>query len=157
MKQCGKCKGTFPLTDFFANKNTKTGLYNACKTCHMERTKKYRQTYLDKNHSVQRDYYVRTIPQKMLATVRTKAKAKGIPCDIDITDIVIPAVCPVFGTPFEVGVGRPLPTSASIDKIIPSLGYVKGNIQIISALANTMKNSASPEQLKQFATWVLNK
>jgi hypothetical protein len=42
-----------------------------------------------------------------------------------------------------------------LDKIVPELGYVKGNVQVISTLANTMKNQASIEQLLTFAHSVI--
>lgn len=68
-----------------------------------------------------------------------------------------PATCPVFGVPFEErGVGFSK-WSPSIDKVRPELGYVPGNIQIISMLANCMKRDASPEELRLFALWVLEK
>lgn len=68
---------------------------------------------------------------------------------------VKPARCPVFGKPFiERGEGFSN-WSPSIDKIDPRKGYVKGNIQVISMLANCMKRNATPKQLKQFARWVL--
>lgn len=38
--------------------------------------------------------------------------------------------------------------SPSVDKIIPQLGYVKGNVQIISNRANIMKNDATLEDVK---------
>jgi hypothetical protein len=38
-----------------------------------------------------------------------------------------------------------------LDKIIPELGYVKGNVRIISTLANTMKSNATKDQLLTFA------
>jgi hypothetical protein len=43
----------------------------------------------------------------------------------------------------------------SIIDFDPKKGYVRGNIQVISMLANCMKRNATPSQLKQFARWVL--
>lgn len=65
---------------------------------------------------------------------------------------VAPAACPVFGTPFDKRVKR---LNASVDRINPQLGYTRGNIQVISFLANAMKRDASTEQLRAFAEWVL--
>ena len=67
-------------------------------------------------------------------------------------------LCPVFG--FELVYGddgeHGRNNSPSIDRIDPKKGYVKGNIQIISKLANSMKQNATPEQMMQFAQWVIN-
>lgn len=44
--------------------------------------------------------------------------------------------------------------SYSLDRILPEKGYVAGNVQVISHKANSMKYSASKEELKLFADWV---
>lgn len=68
---------------------------------------------------------------------------------------IAPAACPVFNMEFsERGTGFSK-WSPSIDKIDPKLGYVPGNIQVISMLANCMKRDATIEQLRMFAKWVL--
>jgi len=89
---------------------------------------------------------------------RGEAKKKGVPFELTSKDIydIFPedATCPILGMPFIAGVGGSCSNSISIDKIEPSLGYVVGNIQIISRLANVMKSNATPEQLLKFADWV---
>ena len=91
----------------------------------------------------------------LLQAARKRAKAKGIDCTITVDDIVIPLECPVFGFALTKSDGRFSPTSPSLDRIDVSKGYVPGNVQVISMKANTMKNNATPEELRRFATWVL--
>lgn len=88
----------------------------------------------------------------LLSSAKARAKKYGVIFDISADDIHIPEFCPYLGIelkPFSEW------SSPSLDKIDPSLGYVKGNIQVISLLANTMKSSASIEQLVTFAENVL--
>lgn len=69
--------------------------------------------------------------------------------DIDASDIVIPEFCPVLGiklNPRNRGVGYH-PDSPSVDRIDNDKGYVKGNVRIISARANLLKNDATIEEL----------
>jgi len=51
--------------------------------------------------------------------------------------------------------GKSKASSPSLDKIIPSLGYVVGNVQWLSKKANGMKQDASFQELEKFAKWVL--
>jgi len=69
-------------------------------------------------------------------------------------DIVIPDVCPIMGVPFN---RMDKKFSPSIDRIVPELGYIKGNIQVISTLANSMKWNSTREELIQFCKGVLLK
>lgn len=89
---------------------------------------------------------------------KARSKEQKVPFSIDTKYIlsITPDKCPVFGTEFVFvgGAGGNSAHSASIDKIIPSLGYVVGNVAIISARANAIKNNATPEEVMQVAEWV---
>lgn len=89
---------------------------------------------------------------RLLAGAKNRAKAFGLDFDISIEDIVIPEVCPIMKVPFKQGTRF----APSLDKIDPSAGYTKGNVWVISRIANAMKQDASKEELEAFAKWVEN-
>ena len=100
--------------------------------------------------------YAATDPRlKLLYPARKRAKAKGIPCTLSKEDIVLPTHCPLLGMELDYqgggGAGSTKPNSPSLDRVIPDLGYVPGNVQVISYRANTMKNAATIEELTTFA------
>lgn len=76
--------------------------------------------------------------------------------NIEVEDIVIPEKCPYIDINLSTDICDIKELNYySIDRIDSTKGYVKGNIQIISKLANTMKNNATIEQLISFAEGVL--
>jgi hypothetical protein len=83
----------------------------------------------------------------MLSEARRRARKFNIPCSITAGDIVVPTHCPVFGTELSRTPGRTGPNTFSLDRIYPALGYVPGNILVMSQRANTLKNNASPQDL----------
>lgn len=68
---------------------------------------------------------------------------------------ISPAKCPVFNKKFVKRGNGFSKWSPSVDKIDPKKGYVVGNIQVISMLANCMKRDADNKELQLFAEWVL--
>lgn len=99
---------------------------------------------------------------KRAAGIFYTAKKQNVPMDFkSVAELatyilsIAPTKCPVFNKPFAARGTGFSNWSPSIDKIEPRKGYVPGNIQIISMLANCMKRNATPAQLKQFAQWAL--
>jgi hypothetical protein len=90
-------------------------------------------------------------------SARWRAKKAGIPFDIEVSDIVIPEVCPVLGVPMRrnnSGNRVTNPESPTLDRLIPSRGYVKGNIAVISHRANAIKSDACTSEVMRVASWM---
>jgi hypothetical protein len=88
---------------------------------------------------------------------RWRAKRRGLDFNLDVADIIIPDTCPLLGTVLIRGMQPDRENSISLDRIDPSKGYVKGNVEVLSAKANAMKYDASIEELVTFAKNVLTK
>jgi hypothetical protein len=91
---------------------------------------------------------------RMHARAKHRAKEMNREFDLEPSDITIPNFCPILGIKLEAS-GTSVLTAPSLDRIDNSKGYVKGNVQVISMMANQMKSSASPEQLYKFAKWIM--
>jgi len=87
---------------------------------------------------------------------KESSKYRGLDFNLDVDDIIIPKYCPLLGMELVLDIEKhDSPNYYSIDRIDSSKGYVKDNVQIISRLANTMKNNATKEQLITFSKNVL--
>ena len=82
------------------------------------------------------------------------AKQSGIPFSITHKDIFIPDTCPALGIPLVKGDGKQHDGSPTLDRVNPELGYVKGNVVVISYKANRIKNNGNLEDLKAVAAWM---
>lgn len=96
---------------------------------------------------------------KMFRRVKTRATERGIAFDLTMEDIVIPSHCPILGVELKAHRGRSggSPNSPALDRIDNTKGYIKGNVMVMSHLANMMKSSATDEQLVMFAIWVFDR
>ena len=88
---------------------------------------------------------------RMWQSAKSRAKRLKIPFDIILEDMFVPAICPLLGIPLISGLGKKMkmsPNSPTLDRKIPSLGYTKGNIWVISNRANLIKNDASIDEIR---------
>lgn len=90
---------------------------------------------------------VHELKQQLYRSAKKRALQKGLEFNIELKDIHIPKKCPVLKVPLICSTRY----SPSIDRIYPDKGYVKGNIAVISTLANSMKANATPQELLIFA------
>lgn len=96
----------------------------------------------------------------ILSNTKHRAIKYNIPFDLTLEYLIsiAPDSCPALGLTLGWCERNKTmqPHSPSLDKIDPNKGYVKGNVQWLSQLANTMKHNATNSQLISFANWVLN-
>ena len=104
-----------------------------------------------------KEYFENSPQKRLLWAARKRSKVKGIDFNIEESDIIIPESCPLTGIKLlpHVPRGNRRDQVMSLDRIDNSKGYVKGNIWVISHLANTMKSNASQEILLNFAEGIL--
>jgi hypothetical protein len=101
----------------------------------------------------------RTNPLRMLfKKAKERARERGVEFRMVLSDLVMPEFCPLLGTRISVGNGnKHHANSPSVDRIIPSLGYVSGNVWIISYRANAIKNDATLDELKSVVRGLANR
>ena len=163
---CTKCGKEKPLEEFSRNKQGKYGRRAFCKECEHKiqnsPERLARRNELRKLRRENDEYRLArnlkdtetrhnnedSIKKALVRAAKARAKKKGIPFDITIEDFILPEKCPLLEIPLTVGYGNSQENSYSLDKIIPDLGYVKGNVWVISNKANMIKNNASLEELK---------
>ena len=95
----------------------------------------------------------------ILHSAKRRSKLYNLPFNLTEADIIIPSHCPVLGIPIFISwahshIQRNSPNAPSLDRIDNSLGYIKGNVQIISWRANNLKKNATSEELFAVARFV---
>jgi hypothetical protein len=146
-RRCSACGITKSLESFWKRRDTQGRFRlwrSKCKTCAGPQNRAASRA-LDARH-----------PQlKMLRNARLRASVAGVPFEIDVDDIEIPHTCPVLGLPLILHHGRkgPRDSSPTLDRIVPSLGYVRGNIIVVSWRANRLKSDATMDELARIVAW----
>lgn len=98
--------------------------------------------------------------RSFLEGAKWRAKIKNIPFSITVADIPdIPTHCPVLGIPLFRRIGYMKrdgtdDNSPSLDRIKPELGYVPGNLAIISNKANIIKSNWTADDLRKTLKYV---
>ena len=133
-KACRNCMEVKPFSHFHKNDNGKQlfGIASDCKEC---RKKKSKLDWQKNKNNIRKNIFLRA---------KSRAKKKNIFFDLSEEDIVVPDVCPVFKKPFILGDPD---WTYSLDRILPDLGYVEGNVLVVSIRANVIKNNASVEEI----------
>ena len=105
----------------------------------------------DRKNVAQRDKRKTHAELYLWRSAKRRAIKRGLKFNLVLSDIKIPSHCPVLGIPLIRGGPRGSPNTPSLDRIKPRLGYIRGNVIVISWRANQIKSDATFAELKAIA------
>lgn len=88
---------------------------------------------------------------------RERLRGTDVPVTITVKDLLpLPSYCPVLGIEIRYCQGKIgfIDHSPSMDRIVPRLGYVPGNVRIISWRANRLKQDATLDELLAIVSYI---
>jgi hypothetical protein len=118
------------------------------------KSEKFKAAKRRENKSVMR----RRPHAQRLRHIRRRCKTKNLAYNLDenYLNSIQTKVCPVFNTVLNYSISTRMsdPNGAELDRMIPSLGYIKGNVKFISLRANRIKYDASVEEIEQILKYM---
>jgi hypothetical protein len=170
LRRCPKCRTQKPRDGFSRDHTTRDGLNSWCRQCCAVTRKARFDRDPEAFRAGQRAYWGRPESGRgaklrawhaanpvsaLLERAKRRAVRKCVQFTISAKDILpLPVVCPILGIPLRKGTWTRDPNAYSLDRIKPALGYVPGNVAVISNRANTIKNDATPEELHALSLWI---
>jgi hypothetical protein len=82
---------------------------------------------------------------------RRRAREAGVPFTIHYTDIKIPEHCEISGVRLD---KEDRELAPSLDRVKPELGYVPGNIAVISVRMNRIKSDGTAAEHRKIADYI---
>lgn len=135
------------------HKNT----WGHCLMCSRERYHEEPAARRRQADAVKRRRAARTA-EGILAQLKQNARKRGqefrlVPADI----LPLPTHCPVFGFELSYGGKSCSDSLASVDRRDSKIGYLPGNVAIISYKANRLKGEATVDEIRQLLAWMEKK
>lgn len=153
-RSCSTCRREFLANSEHFYPIRYGGLSSECRDCFRMRSSRNQKT---RHHTGGVAYHLSYIARG----VRVRARKQGVVCDIDADFLKTllekqGGLCAISRTPltFFKGQGH-IPTNASVDRIDPSKGYIKENVQLVAHQVNMMKSNLSIEELMGWCEAIL--
>lgn len=150
LRCCTRCNKVKPVAEFGKSKPTR------CRECLSEVHRNYRSRNRERWPAYHHKHYKKTLIRRLLHHAQTRAEKLGVPFELVQEDITVPEFCPVLGIKLEIAHKGFSPNSPTLDRIVPALGYIRGNVAVISGRANVLKRDATVAELEQIVNWMRN-
>src|SRR5208282_2653860 len=116
-----------------------------------EKDRRWRAANKDRDRQRKREHdRLKPWQDKAVTNCHARARQKGVPRGMKGSDLLdpktgaLPVFCPIFPhIRLDYNQGPDRRCWASVDRKVPELGYVTGNVWVISLAANTWKSNGS--------------
>lgn len=158
-RSCIECERELPIDEFpvyrcngkFGGGTRREGRRRRCRDCYL-RVRRDRGYKRDEWARGKQDPRYHILRQSKVAAYRAR-----VPWSLTAEDIFVPEHCPILGIklrePGSAGAGR-AEDSPTLDRLVPELGYVTGNVSVISFRANRLKNDGTAAEHDRIAAWM---
>jgi hypothetical protein len=117
-----------------------------------KRGRTYYHSHVEEQHTRASQWRQKNTSVCLLGDIRKRVIKFCLPFDVDAKylDSIRPQgdICPLLGIKMVQNKGVLKDNSITIDRLIPELGYIKGNVLWCCYKANRMKNNATLDELK---------
>lgn len=137
-RACTKCEKIKPFDQFHKHKDCLYGVNTVCKECR-------RDISIEQHKNI-------PLEVKLYHAAKRRAKRKGLDFNIEVSDIIIPNKCPVLGVELKPKTEH----APSLDRIDPTKGYIKGNVQVISKKVNALKKNLTFSEIEKLYLYMKN-
>lgn len=92
----------------------------------------------------------------MLREARRRAKERGVEFNIRPDQVPWPkdGKCPILEVPLERNKGVVMANSPSLDRISSDMGYIEGNVGVVSWRVNNLKSNLTVEQVENLLLYM---
>lgn len=152
---CSSCGRELELTkiNFYKRTDSPTGFAYRCKNCVGKDPSRYDR----KSDSENLKQYLK----ETLNGIKQRARKKNLNCDLTLEFLLDlyhkqNELCAISGLKMTHALckGR-VKTNISVDRIIPSIGYIKDNVQLLCNIINVMKSDMTIDELRTYCTLIL--
>jgi len=142
---CQGCKVDKPKEEFPARNDRSGRLRPYCRVCAADAQRARYESHRT------------TKPFKHRCT-RAKTRAGSLDVPFDLTPEYLESIwtgrCPVLDLPLNLYTDRKDELAAELDRYLPELGYVQGNVNWLSRKANRIKSNSSIEVHERMLIWM---
>lgn len=170
-KHCSACGLLKGRDQFNKNVQAANGMSTYCHPCSTERGKVTHAANKEKSNAYSREWHhsnkeeahakekARRLANPELTLwrlARTRSQRQGTEFNIEVSDIVIPSICPALGIPIIYNPMKDVrpDSSPTLDRVDQTRGYLKGNVQVISMRANRLKADMDEDTLRMMIAYV---